>query len=273
MERAVQIYVAHLPDYLDKATEAVIGARIPVYINIPREALHGAISRSFHAVKEDLENGTTVVYPRHLRNVGRARAQNGTPIGEIIAGLDIGFQVVTDDFKAIFGDDLAPRLWWEERRRELSYAGALAITDEFYTAREAIIREQSGEILKLSAPIIPLHEGALLMPLVGVITRERASYIIESMLEGISRHRARSIIVDVTGMVILDETATTPLIQAAHAARLLGTKVIVVGISPELAKDLARSGADIGGVTILGDLTSGVECALRLQGLAITRLR
>lgn len=272
MERAIQIYVAHLPDYLDRATEAVLSARIPVYLNIPREALHGAIGRAFAAVREDLEHGTTSAYPKHLSAVGRAYAQNGTPIGEIITGLGIGFQVVSDDFKAVFSDDLAARLWWEERRRELSYAGALVITNEFYAAREAIIRDQTREILTLSAPIIPLHEGALLIPLVGVITAERAAYIIQSMLESISRHRAKSIIVDVTGMATLDESAAAHLIRAAHTSRLLGTKVIVVGISPELAKNLAKAGTDLGGITTLGDLTSGVEHALRLLGLTITKL-
>jgi rsbT co-antagonist protein RsbR len=273
MERAIEVYVEHFQEYLEESTERVILANIPVYVNIPREALHGAIGRSFTAVKEDLERGTTTSYPTHLRNVGKARAQNGTPIGEIIAGLDLGFQVVTDDFKAIFGDDLAPRLWWEERRRELSYAGALAITSEFYTAREALIRAQHREILKLTAPLIPLHQGVLLMPLVGVITAERASYIIESLLQSITQHRSQAVIIDVTGMITVDESATDHLLHAAHAARLLGAHVIAVGIKPTLARGLARAGINLAGITILGDLTSGVEHALRLLGLAITRLR
>jgi rsbT co-antagonist protein RsbR len=273
MERAVEVYVEHFQKYLELATDRVILAKIPVYINIPREALHTAIGRSFGAVKEDLERGTTSAYPAHLRKVGRARAQNGTPIAEMISGLDIGFQVVTDDFKAIFGDDLAPRLWWEERRRELSYAGALAITEEFYTAREAIIGAQHREILKLTAPLIPLHEGALLMPLVGVITAERASYILESLLEGITRHRSQAVVIDVTGMLTDDASAMDHLLTAAHAARLLGAKVIVVGINPELARTIAKAGLNLGGITILGDLTSGMDHALRLLGLAITSVR
>src|SRR5689334_12780729 len=70
MERAIEVYVEHFQDYLEQSTERVILARIPVYVSIPREALHGAIGRSFTAVKEDLERGTTITYPTHLRDVG-----------------------------------------------------------------------------------------------------------------------------------------------------------------------------------------------------------
>jgi rsbT co-antagonist protein RsbR len=273
MERAIEVFVEHFQDYLDQTTERVILAGIPVYVNVPREVLRGAISRAFTTVKEDIERGTTSSSPTYLSQVGKMRAQNGTPVGEVIVGLDHGFQVVTDDFKTVFGDNLLPMLWWEERRRELSYAGALAITNEFYTAREAIIGAQHLEILKLAAPLIPLHEGVRLMPLVGMINAERAAHIIESLLESITRQRSQAVIIDVTGMRATDESATDHLLQAAQAARLLGAHVILVGISPEVAKTFTKAGANLSGLTILGDLTSGVEYALQLLGRAITRIR
>jgi rsbT co-antagonist protein RsbR len=273
MERAIEIFVEHFQDYLDVTTDRVILAGIPVYVNVPREVLRGVISRAFSTVKEDIGRGTTSVYPTYLSQVGKTRAQNGTPVGEIISGLDHGFQVVTEDFEAVFGDDLPPRLWWEERRRELSYAGALAITNEFYTVREAIIGAQHREILKLAAPLIPIHEGVLLMPLVGMINAERAAHIIESLLEGIMRQRSQAVIIDVTGMHATDESATDHLLHAAQAARLLGAQVILVGISPEVARTFTKAGANLGGLTILRDLTSGVDYALKLLGRAITRIR
>ena len=69
-----------------------------------------------------------------------------------------------------------------------------------------------------------------------------------------------------------DETATDHLLRAARAARLLGAQVILVGISPTIAITFARAGANLEGITILGDLTSGIEHALRLRGRIITRL-
>jgi rsbT co-antagonist protein RsbR len=272
MERAVKVFADHFESYLDRATDRVTAANIPVYTGVPREILRSLIGRAFATVKQDLEQGTTAVYPEYLSQVGKLRAKNGTPIGELIAGLDLGFQVVSDDFNERFGDDLAPRLWWEERRREISYAGALAVTSAFYRAREAIIAEQHREIMELAAPIIPLYEGVLLLPIVGAITAERAAHIIEALLEGIARQRSQAVIIDVTGLGAADETATDHLLRAARASRLLGAQVILVGISAALAVTFAKAGADLGGITILGDLTSGVEHALRLRGRAITRI-
>jgi rsbT co-antagonist protein RsbR len=81
------------------------------------------------------------------------------------------------------------------------------------------------------------------------------------------------VIIDVTAMRATDESATDHLLHAAQAARLLGAQVILVGISPEVARTFTRTGAKLGGLTILGDLTSGVEHALRLLGLAIAKAR
>ncbi|MEP7126175.1 MAG: STAS domain-containing protein [Byssovorax sp.] len=272
MERGIRVFTEHFEGYLDRATDRVLAAEIGVYASIPRPALRALIGRAFATVKRDLDEGTTSAYPEYLSQVGKVRAQSGMPIGEMIAGLDIGFQVVSDHFKSIFGDDLAPRLWWEERRREIGYAGALAVTNAFYQAREAIIAGQHREIMELAAPIIPLHEGVLLMPIVGAITAERAAHIIEALLDGIARQRSHVAILDVTGLGAADETATDHLLRAARSARLLGTRVILVGISPALAVTFAKAGADLGGITVLADLTSGVEHALRLRGRAITRI-
>ncbi len=96
--------------------------------------------------------------------------------------------------------------------------------------------------MMLAAPIIPLHEGVLLMPIVGSITPERAAHIIEALLDGIARQRSQAVLIDVTGMNAADETATDHLLRAARSARLLGAAVILVGLSPQIAVTLARAG-------------------------------
>lgn len=272
MERAVDVFTRNFPQYVTRAADRILAAAIPAYANVPRATLEGIIARAFGTVKDDIEHGTCSAYPDYLREVGAMRAQQGVAIRDMIAGLDHGFQVVSDDFQQLFAEDLAARLWWEERRRELGYAGAIAVNDAYYTAREALILEQNAEILRLAAPIVPLYEGVLLMPLVGAISAERGAHILESLLDGIARARSQAVILDVTGMHASDESATDHLIRAARAARLLGATVILVGISAEIAMTFTKAGADLRGITILGDLKSGVEHALRLRGRVITSL-
>jgi rsbT co-antagonist protein RsbR len=272
MERAVRVFTEHVTDYIRQSADRVVALEIPAYINLPRTVLEAAIGRAFATILVDIENQTCSAYPEYMRQAGLQRAQNGVQIREMISGLDHGFQVVTDSFAREFLDDLPARLWWETRRCELSYAGALAVMDAFYTAREAIIADQNRMILRLAAPIVPIHDGVLLMPLVGTITAERAAHILESRLQGIARQRSSAVILDVTGLHVEDEGAMDHLLQAARAARLLGATVILVGISAESARILTKTGADLHGITIRGDLKSGVEHALRLVGRIITKL-
>lgn len=269
MERAVKVFTTHLPEFVDEAADRVLAANIMVYAKLPRDALRGAIARAFATVEEDLVRGTTSAYPNYLRQVGAQRAKGGTPIREMIHGLEFGFQVVSDHFKEAFKDDLEARLWWEERKNQISYAGALAVTDAFYTAREGIIVEQHNQIMRLSAPIIPLYPGVLVFPLVGALGEERASHIQESLLAQIARHRARVVLLDVTGMLVDGAPSAEHLLRAARAAKLLGAKVILVGLTPDIALLLARAGVDFSGITVLGDLTRGLKTALRTLGRAI----
>lgn len=269
MERAVKVFTTRLPEFVDEAADRVVAANVNVYAQLPRDALRAAIARAFATVEEDLVRGTTSAYPTYLREIGALRARSGTPIREMIHGLEFGFQVVSDHFKRIFEDDVEARLWWEERKNQISYAGALAVTDAFYTAREAVIVEQHHQIMRLSAPILPLYPGVLVLPLVGALGEERAAHVIESLLAQIARHRSRVVLLDVTGMLVDGAAAAEHLLRAARAAKLLGAKVILVGLTPDVALLLAHAGVDFSGVTVLGDLTRGLKLALHTLGRSI----
>ena len=111
------------------------------------------------------------------------------------------------------------------------------------------------------------------MPLVGVITTERAAQIIESLLESISRRRSQAVIIDVTGMHAADESATDHLLHAAQPRGSWARRSSSWGSPPTSPGLFTKTGASLGGLTIRGDLTSGVEHALGLLGWAITKAR
>jgi rsbT co-antagonist protein RsbR len=265
MESAIQVFTANLPNYVNRAMELVLEAEVPLYVNMPRDLLHGRVAMAFAALGEDVERATTTAYPGYLRVIGAQRAAQGAPLREIIHGLEYGFQVVSDHFREVFAADPDARLWWEERKHAISYAGVLAVTDAYYTAREAFILEQHDQILRLSAPILQLHAGVLLAPIVGALGPERAAHVLEKLLATIVKQRSHMVIIDVTGMHTDDEGAADHLLHAARAVRLLGAKVCLVGISADNALFLMRGGVSFGDITVLPDLASGVELALRLR--------
>ncbi|WP_437729753.1 PAS domain-containing protein [Sorangium sp. So ce1335] len=129
--------------------------------------------------------------------------------------------------------------------------------------QEQIIAAQQETLRELSTPLIPLADGVLAMPLVGTVDGARARQIMETLLAGISGQRARTAILDITGVRAVDALVADALTRTARAAQMLGTRVVVTGIRPEVARALVELGADLSGITTLGSLQSGIAHALR----------
>lgn len=125
-------------------------------------------------------------------------------------------------------------------------------------------------IQELSNPIIPLYNGVLAVPLVGRVDSARAQALTEALLEAIAREQAEIVLLDITGVAVVDTGVANHLMQTARAAGLLGSQVVLVGISAEIAQTLVQLGLDLGQLVTLSNLQSGIEYALARQGLAIT---
>jgi len=134
-------------------------------------------------------------------------------------------------------------------------------------------RQLQETILELSAPLLPLLPGVLVLPLVGAIDTLRAGRMLEAELEAITVHRATVVLVDITGVPIVDTSVALQLIRAADAARLLGCQTILVGVRPEIAQTLVGLGVDLRGIATRATLADGLETALRLSRRQIAEMR
>ncbi|MDC3953299.1 STAS domain-containing protein [Polyangium jinanense] len=141
----------------------------------------------------------------------------------------------------------------DEQREEVERAELEA---KVIASQEALIRE-------LSTPLVPIAEGVIAMPLVGTIGDTRAQQILETLLAGIQEHQATTAILDITGVPTVDTSAANALISAAGAAGLLGTKVILSGIGPAVARTLVELGVEMRGMTTKSTLAAAIAEALR----------
>lgn len=269
MERVISVFTQHLAEYTDQAVDRVMSAELPFYARFAREDLKEMIARVFDALHRDILGGTVHHYPSLFEHIGQERAWQGAPISDLIRGPLIGFQVVSDHMRRAFAGDLEAQLWWAERRHEIAHAGVASMNEAYFRGREEVIAEQHAHIQRLSAPIIPVTRGVLVMPIVGTLDETRAERVIEALLTRINLARAEVVIIDITGVAHVDTGVAAVLGKAAAATRLLGAQVILVGISPEIAQTIVRMGISLGGITTLATLESGVVHALRLQSKAI----
>jgi rsbT co-antagonist protein RsbR len=148
--------------------------------------------------------------------------------------------------------------------------------DDLQGALERSLRSREEElrqlVQELSTPIMPIHDTILALPLIGQIDDERANKITERLLDEIRSRQARIIIIDITGVSQMDRAVAAGLIRTAQAVQLLGAKVVLVGIRAEIARIVAQLDVDMSGLVTLANLRSGIEYALRLQGLHVQRI-
>ncbi len=137
--------------------------------------------------------------------------------------------------------------------------------------QQQIIETQQSAIQELSTPVIPIMDRIIVMPLIGHIDSLRARDITRTLLAGISQHRANVVILDVTGVDIMDTGVVNHLNKTIQAARLKGAKTIVTGISDAVAEAIVDLGIDWSGVHTLIDLQTGLVVALDNLGMRLTR--
>ncbi len=129
---------------------------------------------------------------------------------------------------------------------------------------------QRETILQLSTPVVQVWPGILTLPLVGIIDARRAEMITESLLEAIVYYQAEHVIIDITGVAVVDTQVANYLISAASACRLLGSQVVLVGIGSSIAQTMVHLGVDLGGIVSRADLQAGLAWVFERQGLTVT---
>lgn len=144
--------------------------------------------------------------------------------------------------------------------------------ETYIASRERTIGDQQDAIKELSTPVLPFRPGILILPIVGLIDSFRANQLTEQLLRAIRQNRAKIVVLDITGVPYVDSRVASHLVQTVEAARLMGAKAIVSGVSPEIALTMVSIGADLGRVETVGDMQSGIERAEQLSGYRMVKI-
>lgn len=134
---------------------------------------------------------------------------------------------------------------------------------------EKTVSLQKIALQELSAPLIPVFEKISVMPLVGTIDTERARLIMENLLTGVVNHRAEVVLIDITGVPVVDTMVAHHIIQASEAVRLVGAQCMLVGIRPEIAQTIVNLGIDLNQFSTNSTLRKGIEKALEMTNRKI----
>ncbi|MCU0492374.1 MAG: PAS domain-containing protein [Chloroflexaceae bacterium] len=129
--------------------------------------------------------------------------------------------------------------------------------------QQQVIEAQQAALRELSTPLIPITDDVVAMPLIGSIDSNRAQQVLETLLAGVAETRATTVILDITGVPVVDTQVASALLRAAQAVKLLGATVMLTGIRPEVAQTLVGLGLDMSAITTRSTLQSGIAAAIR----------
>ena len=137
------------------------------------------------------------------------------------------------------------------------------------TALQETIAQQRATISELQTPVIQVWEGILALPIVGTVDTARAQDMTEALLERIVATGSEIVLLDITGVPVVDTAVARHLLETVSAARLLGADVLIVGLSSRTAMTLVQLGIDLSHVTTRATLAKGLEFAFRRLGLTV----
>jgi rsbT antagonist protein RsbS len=116
-------------------------------------------------------------------------------------------------------------------------------------------------------PIIKLWH-MLLIPLQGEMTDELANQLMNEVLDRIHQLGCSGLVIDITGLWLVDSHLCSVLSQLSSAAALMGARTFISGMKPDIALTLETMGVQLQGVSTTLDLEDALEM-LGVHGPAV----
>ena len=101
------------------------------------------------------------------------------------------------------------------------------------------------------------------MPIIGVVDSRRTADMVQRLLAEVARTQAGFVIVDLTGVEIVDTQTANHLMKLIRKVEVVGARCVLTGIRPAVAETLVDIGVDFGRITTLRNLKHGLREAIR----------
>jgi rsbT co-antagonist protein RsbR len=201
-----------------------------------------------------------------LNEISRQRAVKGYTPSEnatyILSLRNVVLPILAEDFE---GDIVTLVGEMDHFTRLLDRMG-LVMVENFIRSREEIIRQQRADMLELSTPVIKVWDKILTLPIIGTLDSRRAQMMTEALLQRIVDTGSTVAILDITGVRTMDTLVANHLIKTVTAARLMGARCILTGVSPSIAQTMVQLGIDLTEITTRAQMSDGIRLALEMIG-------
>ena len=200
-------------------------------------------------------------------------------LGEIHAQIDLSLPTYFAGMSqslTIFSEKL-----YDNSLTEIQYSKALVAIAKIIHLDTALVVEsyavmsrekaekQNQAMMEMSIPVTSIWDGVLMLPIVGVLDSKRAQDLMHAVLSEISNSRARVIILDISGVAVVDTAVANHIIKITKASKLMGCNCTVSGVSPAIAQTIVELGIDVGTMSTTSTLRDALELAFTKVGVCI----
>lgn len=190
------------------------------------------------------------------------------------AAVTILLTILLDQFGGALRNALNTSLERESELRDIRAALETTVTERTAALRTALsdvqakaqeqaqlvaeLSQQRELIKELSVPVIPVDAGTLVMPLVGALDTARIQELQAQCLQALERTSAHTLLLDITGVPVVDTQVAQGILMTVQAGRLLGAEIGLVGIRPEVAQTIVGLGIRLQDVRTFSSLQSAL---------------
>lgn len=148
------------------------------------------------------------------------------------------------------------------RRDALDSAAAAERERRRVEEAQAEKRAMADTVRELSTPVLPIVDRVIVLPLIGTVDSMRAEQAIDAIMRGVMEHQAEVVILDLTGVPVVDTQVANALLKAAGGVSLLGGRCILTGIRPAVAQTMIDLGINMTMIATKGTLRAGLATAM-----------
>ncbi|UCE63670.1 MAG: STAS domain-containing protein [Nitrospirota bacterium] len=256
-------YVKHFYEWLETQPEFVEHFSDP-------KALARAQSLQLSYWKAFFEANIDDEFIEHRRTVGEVHARIGLSLPVYFASVNKSLIIFSE---RLYDKSLSPQdyLACIQAITRLIHLDTAIVVETYSRLTNQKISEQSQALMEMSTPVTAIWKGILMLPIVGIIDSKRAQDIMNAMLSKIGETRSKVIIMDISGVAVVDTAVANHLIKITKATKLMGCECTISGVSPAIAQTIVGLGINVGEVQTTATLRDALEMAFSKTGVVLRR--
>ncbi len=203
------------------------------------------------------------------RAIGETHAHIGLPLPAYFAAMNLSLSLFVSKLYdgTLSAEEYAPTM---QAVAKLIHLDTAFVVELYARINEETISEQSRSLMAMSTPVTAVWDRILMLPIVGIIDSRRSQEIMNSMLEKIADTQSKVIILDISGVAVVDTAVANHLIKITKATNLMGCECIVSGVSPAIARTIVELGIDVSTVRTTATLRDALSHAFDATGMRLS---